>query len=580
MDERQIREEQIEGERIDSKPEIETEVVAQTQEAAARFDKGSAGKKSEQAAALQEPMVRGYPRFALLTLGYAFFYTLCLYQNGNGITFPIFTAGTIMYFYWCFQWLGIAFKKKSFWYLAAIELLGISTFLTGDQRIITLNKIGIFLLVICFLLHTVYEDKQWDFSKYTGAFFTTIFMSLFYIGKPVSDGIAYRRLQDVQQGDKKNGQIKYIMLGLAICMPLVLIVLLLLAGADAVFADFFVQMFSADSEISMIQNTIKIVLLTGAVFFVAYMLVAYLSHREIKEEVGNRVCYEPAVAITVALVLSVIYVLFCWIQIRYLFVGGALGQLTLPKGMSYSQYARSGFFQLLFVCILNLVIVLLGMYRFRESKLLKALLCVITGCTYIMTASSALRMILYIQYKYLTFLRIFVLWSLAVIALLFVGVLLSIIKKEFPLFRYSVVVVTCSYLLLSFARPDYWIAKVNTENMEKGNQYEFFRHTPVYDDVEFLAKELGSDAAPVIMKEEALKAYENWDEEDYLERSGEFNWFYARSYEYYDYGEEEKQKKEYFKENWRSIYIYRMDGLTKDMGIRDFNLSGYLAKVK
>ena len=56
--------------------------------------------------------------------------------------------------------------------------------------------------------------------------------------------------------------------------------------------------------------------------------------------------------------------------------------------------------------------------------------------------------------------------------------------------------------------------------------------------------------------------------------------YFCRSYEYYDYGEEEKNKTEYFKENWRSIYIYRMDGLTKDMGIRDFNLSGYLAKVK
>ena len=172
------------------------------------------------------------------------------------------------------------------------------------------------------------------------------------------------------------------------------------------------------------------------------------------------------------------------------------------------------------------------------------------------------------------------LWSLAVIALLFVGVLLSIIKKEFPLFRYSVVVVTCAYLLLSFARPDYWIAKVNTENMENGNQYEFFRHTPVYDDVEFLAKELGTDAAPVIMNVEALKAYESWEKEDYLERSGELDWLYGRSYGYYDYDEKEKQKKDYFRENWRSIYIYRMDGRTKDMGIRDFNLSGYLAKVQ
>lgn len=530
---------------------------------------------------VQEPMAQKYPVFALLTLGYAIVYTFCLYQNGSGITFPIFTAGTIAYFYLCFQQLGIAFKRNSFWYLAAIELFGISTFLTGDTRIIRLNKLGIFLLLICFLLHTVYEDKKWDFSKYAGAFFTTIVMSLSCIAKPVTDGTSYRKMQDEKQKKMRNGRVKYVALGLAICIPLVLVILLLLAGADAVFADFLIRIFSVESVISFIWNAIKIILLTVCVFIGAYMLVAYLSRREIKEEVSEKVRYEPVVAITIALVLSLIYLLFCGIQIRYLFVGGSVGQLSLPDGMSYSQYARRGFFQLLFVCILNLVIVLLGMYRFRESRALKVLLCVITGCTYIMTASSAFRMLLYIQYKYLTFLRIFVLWSLAVIALLFLGVLLSIWKKDFPLFRYSVVVVTGCYLLLSFGRPDYWIARVNTDNMREETQYSFFRNTPVYDDLEFLAEDLGSDAAPVIMDSDALAQYVFWDKEEYLEwKENPDYWFYSRSHVYEDYEEEAEEWKLYLEENWKSIYIDRMDEETKDMGIRSFNLSRYIARVQ
>lgn len=538
-------------------------------------------EKSERKVWGQEPMVQKYPVFALLTLGYAIVYTFCLYQNGSGITFPLFTAGTLVYFYLCFQQLGIAFKRNSFWYLAAIELLGISTFLTGDTRIIRLNKLGIFLLLICFLLHTVYEDKKWDFSKYAGAFFTTVVMSFSCIAKPVTDGASYRKMQDENQKKKRNGRAKYVALGLAICIPLVLLILLLLAGADAVFADFLIRIFSVKSVISFIWNSIKIILLTACVFLAAYMLVAYLSRREIKEEVSERVRYEPVVAITIALVLSVIYLLFCGIQIRYLFMGGSVGHLSLPDGMSYSQYARRGFFQLLFVCILNLVIVLLGMYRFRESRALKVLLCIITGCTYIMTASSAFRMLLYIQYKYLTFLRIFVLWSLAVIALLFLGVLLSIWKKDFPLFRYSVVVVTGCYLLLSFGRPDYWIARVNTDNMREETQYSFFQNTPVYDDLEFLAENLGSDAAPVLMDSEALAEYASWDKAEYLEwRENPDYWFYSRPQVYEDYEEEAEQWKLYLEENWKSIYMNRMDEGTKDMGIRSFNLSRYIARVQ
>lgn len=54
------------------------------------------------------------------------------------------------------------------------------------------------------------------------------------------------------------------------------------------------------------------------------------------------------------------------------------------------------------------------------------------------------------------------LWSLAVIFLLLTGIVVSIYKEKFPLFRFSMVVVTVCYLLLSFGHPDYWIARCNT----------------------------------------------------------------------------------------------------------------------
>ena len=75
------------------------------------------------------------------------------------------------------------------------------------------------------------------------------------------------------------------------------------------------------------------------------------------------------------------------------------------------------------VCILNLMIVLVGINLFKESKILKTILCVISLCTFVMIASSAYRMILYIRFYYLTFLRIFVLWALVVIALLMIGII-------------------------------------------------------------------------------------------------------------------------------------------------------------
>ena len=61
----------------------------------------------------------------------------------------------------------------------------------------------------------------------------------------------------------------------------------------------------------------------------------------------------------------------------------------------------------------------MSLLLFRESKILKAILTIMSLCTFVMIASSAVRMIIYIRYYYLTYLRILVLWALALLTLLF-----------------------------------------------------------------------------------------------------------------------------------------------------------------
>lgn len=95
--------------------------------------------------------------------------------------------------------------------------------------------------------------------------------------------------------------------------------------------------------------------------------------------------------------------------------------------------------------------------------MLKAILTVISLCTYIMVASSAYRMILYIRICQLTFLRIIVLWALAVTAFVLAGIIVTIFHPDFRLFRYCMMVVTVFYLVLAFAKPDYWIAGYNIQ---------------------------------------------------------------------------------------------------------------------
>ena len=100
---------------------------------------------------VEQERISKFPILCLATLIYAVFYALCLYENKAGILYRVFTAGTMYYFYFCLKKLNLGWKKDNLWYAVVIELLGISTFLTGDSRIIAWNKLGIFLMILAFL---------------------------------------------------------------------------------------------------------------------------------------------------------------------------------------------------------------------------------------------------------------------------------------------------------------------------------------------------------------------------------------------------------------------------------------------
>ena len=453
-------------------------------------------------------MKENYGFFGPITFLYAVFYAFCMYRNGSGVTFPFFVAGSLLFLCFSLSKLGTTLKRGSVFYMAAMVLLGISTFCTDDARLIFFNKLGIFLLMMSLLLKQFFDTSKWKLGKYLLGIGQLICISFGEMGRPVTDGIRYRK----KKGREVNKKVWYVLLGLVIAIPMVLVVLVLLSTADVVF-----RKITGDIvENIRIENIMNVCLRIVCMFFASYALTSYLCKRDIKETVADRRKGEPVLAITITGMLTFLYLLFSMVQI----VGLFLGRMQLPEGYTYAMYAREGFFQLLAVSLFNLVIVLVCLSYFKESKALKGVLTVMSLCTFVMIASSALRMVIYIRFYYLTFLRILVLWSLALLAVLFVGIIINIFLEKFPLFRYSMVVVTVLYLALSFAHPDYIIARVNVANAphedmvwwseEEAKQAEddfsqanmfsgkFFLASQPYHDYSYLVN-LSADAAPVLI---------------------------------------------------------------------------------
>lgn len=430
-------------------------------------------------------MKTNFGSIGLAAFLYACLYAFCLYRNASGITFPFFIAGSLFFFCFCLQKLEISLQRGSIYYMTGIILLGVSTFCTDDARMILMNKTGIFLLIISLLLKQIYNTSDWGLGKYLSSIIAVSVMSLGQLARPFQDGRFYFK----NYCKEKNQKGFFVLTGVLVAIPLLLLVLSLLISADAVFRDLTSQIF----EKIQFGNIMLVIYMIAFMFLASYCILSYLCKKSLKEEVTDRRKGEPLLAMTITLLLTILYLIFSGIQIVYLF----MGRMQLPKGYTYAEYAREGFFQLLAVSILNLVIVLIVLSFFRENKILKAILVLMSFCTFVMIASSAMRMIIYIKFYYLTFLRIFVLWSLAVLFLLFSGVIISIFQKKFPLFRYSIAVITICYLILSFSHPDYWIAKVNVSNMEGQERSEFFVGEP-YQDYSYLTF-LSADAAPVLI---------------------------------------------------------------------------------
>ena len=270
--------------------------------------------------------------FGPVTFLYAVFYAFCMFHNGSGITFPFFLAGTLLYFVFSLSKLEITLKKGSTFYMISILLLGISTFCTDGWAIISLNKLAVFLLVMCLLLNQYFDTKKWNLGKYVGSICQLIVMSFGELGKPFSDGKAYFR-----EKGKVNKKVWYGLLGVVIALPIVLIAAGLLSSADAVFRKMTTDFMNWIRP----GNIFNVVIRVTFLFFTSYALTSYLCKRSIPEEVKDRRKGEPVLAITIMSLLSLLYLLFSGIQIFGLFLGKCSCRRAIPMHSTQERASSS-----------------------------------------------------------------------------------------------------------------------------------------------------------------------------------------------------------------------------------------------
>ncbi len=424
------------------------------------------------------PLRRDFPYFAGLSLFFALAYTFCLYRNPGGITYPLFVAAACLCGVLACRKLGCPMKRGSWFLLAAAMALGIGTCRTAEWFLVAVNGLALVLLGCVFALHQFYDDGAWNLGKYFSAIFQYLVHAVGLLAVP------FQHLQN-WLGRRENGRMRRAAMfgaGILIAAPVLVVLVVLLGQADVVFLGFVREVLSLLKPLTILH--IGFMLAFG--FLAMYCLIGCSLTRPVKEETVDRRKGEPLMAIAFMGSIALVYMAFCAIQIFYLF----LGKGRLPEGYTYSGYARQGFFQLLFVACLNLVMVLACLRFIRPSRIVNAILTLICGCTYIMLASAVLRMLLYVRAYHLTYLRLTTLWFMAMLAVLLLGVTVIVWRPKFHLFRFGLAVVTVFYIGLVWAKPGEILGWDYVRYLNRAHLTE--------EDARYLFHELSADAAPAI----------------------------------------------------------------------------------
>ena len=281
-----------------------------------------------------------------------------------------------------------------------------------------------------------------------------------------------------------------VLLGLCIALPLVLILVPLLMFADAAFEGL------VDSLPQFDIAQIFVTLLFGvSLSLLLYSRSVALRHCEPGTQKTSPVLFRGLSALTVNTVLiavCVVYLVYLFSQLAY-FSGGFAG--ILPEGYSYAEYARRGFFEMAWLCALNLAIIIGALWICQEkdpAPRLTRWLCLFIGVvTLFLVAAASAKMLLYIDGYGLTRLRVLTQVIMIFLGLVTVFVCLWLFIRKLPYMKCVMLTALALAAIVSWADVDTLVAKYNTESYLSGELAVM--------DVDYLG-ELGDGAVPYLAK--------------------------------------------------------------------------------
>lgn len=275
-------------------------------------------------------------------------------------------------------------------------------------------------------------------------------------------------------------RLRPILLGLALALPVVLMLNGLLTSADPIFAARMDEMFSFLKIERLPEYLFRLIyILILAFLFSGVLLHALFPTRSSTRPDADQRVLNPFLGFTETMIVLgavvLLFAVFVTIQFQYLFGGQANITAT---GFTYAEYARRGFNELVGVAVLSLGLYLaLDAVAQRETplraRIFRASAAVLLALVLVILSSALMRLMLYQQAYGLTRLRlqtlIFIPW-LGALLLAAVALILWNVKGRMGLAFLTAAVGFC--LTLTLVNMDATIVRYNLQRAQAGEELD------------------------------------------------------------------------------------------------------------
>ncbi len=432
------------------------------------------------------------------------------YDKHPGISVPLFI---IAFYSLLFTYTRPVLKKDTWfgWFLCIpVFLLSLTFFLFGNETLMILNVLALPVLI---LLQTILVTGVNSYKWFSPGIIPDLFLSLFarcllHIPKPFGIISSIARSRSENGGKKSVGS--RVIIGLVISIPVLLVLLMLLSSADMVFGK-IVEKLPDFLEILNFDELLSRTIVVLVIFFISFSYMWSLGHGEkfLENRTGlvsvktpeEKRRWDPVIFITVTAAVDILYIFFVVIQFTYLF-----GRYGLPEGLTYSEYARNGFSELVLVSLLNMGMLAVTLTYTRMmngvgDKIFRLLNSIMICCTFVMLFSAYYRMSLYESAYGFTFLRIMTQAFMIFLFVLFVITMARVWNDRVPLLKPYIAAAVIAFTIINYINVDVVIAQKNIDRYHETGIIDVYYFNSLSSSVADELVELSNDSNPEIASE-------------------------------------------------------------------------------